>query len=236
MKAAALLTLLSFYLLSPPIAARALEPFSADYQLMFNGEQVGKAFFSLKLQDNQQYNFEVFTLPTSTLAAGEEKQEILEASNGQLRDGIPVPDSYYYAVRKQSTTELLEFFYDWKGLQLTMRSDKAQVSIDLQPDSQDTLSYLLYAMILAMNHKVQAEFPLYTPDDTTRTRLRLKNKHYQDLPAGRLLLQEVEQYRGTGSKPDRTLWLAADRGYVPALLENRNGEDVVRMELLRLSR
>lgn len=223
--------------ITPVLAGKTPSGFSADYQLTFNNEKVGQAYFRLEIQGGQKYNFEVFTMPTGKVASAAGKLEVLEASMGQLKDGIPVPDSYYYAIRRETGTELLEYFYDWNKMLLTIKSADKQESINLAPGTQDRLSYLLYAMLLADSQKAAAEFPLSTPDNTAKTRLRFKNKQYSSLPAGRLLLQEVEQYRGSGSKkPDRTLWLAANKGYVPALIENRTAKGTVRMELLNLGR
>ena len=49
------------------LASRSVQPFSADYRLLFNGEHVGDARFILQLREGNQYSFESFTRPAGIM-------------------------------------------------------------------------------------------------------------------------------------------------------------------------
>ena len=215
------------------LASRSLQSYTANYRLLFNGEHVGDARFSLKLTPDNRYSFEALTRPSGKMRADGTRHEVLEASSGILQQGTPVPDHYYNAVKTGDGTEMLEFFYDWRSMTLTRRGDKAQQKSALQKQSQDKLSYLLKAMMLAADHKNSAKFPLLTSAGTRQLNMRKKNRRYISTAAGRVLAQELELSYGIES-PDRNLWLSVDHNYMPVLLEQKTDKGIVRMELSRI--
>ena len=215
------------------LAARPVQSYTANYRLLFNGEHVGDARFSLKLTPDNQYSFEALTRPAGKMSADGTRHEVLEASSGILQRGTPVPGHYYTAVKTGNGTEMLEFFYDWKSMTLTRRGDKGQQKSALQKQSQDKLSYLLRAMTLAAEHKNSAKVPLLSSAGTRQLSMRKKNRRYISTAAGRVLAQQLELSYGIES-PDRSLWLSVDHNYLPVLLEQKTGKGIVRMELKRI--
>ena len=235
MKKHAFLT--GLFLLSAGLAANAgwtPQAFSADYRLMFNEKLVGRAFFRLELQEDHNYSFEVFTIPAGEVADEHPDHEVLEGSNGRLDNGLPVPDSYYYSVRDESGIRLLEFFFLWPEQELRINTDDQQHVLELASGTQDRLSYLLNAMKLAGGNLTEVSFPLSTPDNTRETRLRVGIQKNLKVPAGTLRSIKVERFQGNG-KADRILWLAVNKGNIPALLENITPKGTARMELVKFS-
>ncbi len=215
------------------LAARSVQSFSADYRLLFNGDHVGDARFSLQLTADNQYSFEAFTRPAGKMSADNSKHEILEASSGKLQGGMPVPDHYYTAVKTGSGTNMLEFFYDWQTMTLTRKGDNGQQKAELKKQSQDRLSYLLNAMKLADAHKNSVVVPLITDAGSKQLSIRKKNRRHINTATGRVLAQELELNYGIES-PDRSLWLSLDHGYLPVLLEQKTDKGIVRMELKQI--
>jgi hypothetical protein len=207
-----------------------VQSFSADYRLLFNGDHVGDARFSLQLKADNQYSFESFTRPAGIMNKDDTRHEILEASSGSLQGGTPVPEHYYTAVKTANGTNMLEFFYDWKTMTLIRKDDNDQQETELKKHSQDRLSYLLQAMKLAANHRNSAKVPLITSAGTKQLTIRKRNRRYMNTAAGRVLSQKLELSYGIEA-PDRSLWLSLDHGYLPVLLEQKTDKGVVRMEL-----
>lgn len=218
---------------TPILAARSVQSFSADYRLLFNGEHVGDARFTLKLTADNQYSFEAFTLPAGKMAVDHDRHEVLEASSGKLQGNGPVPDHYYTAVRTSDSTAMLEFFYDWQSMTLTRKDDKGQQKTELKIHSQDKLSYLLNAMKLAEGHKNSITVPLLTATGSKQLNIRRKNRHHINTATGRVLAQKLELSYAQ-QQPDRNMWLSLDHGYLPVLIEQKTEKGTVRMELLQV--
>jgi hypothetical protein len=215
------------------LANRSVQSFTANYRLTFNGDHVGDARFSLKLTTDNQYSFEAFTRPAGKMSADNTLHEVFEASSGMLLGGMPVPDHYYTAVKTDSGTDMLEFFYDWKTMTLTRKSDNGQQKAKLKKQSQDRLSYLLNAMKLAGGHRNSVIVPLITGAGTKQLSIRKKNRRHINTKTGRVLAQELELSYGIES-PDRSLWLSLDDGYLPVLLEQKTDKGIVRMEIMQV--
>jgi len=215
-----------------PTLAGALEPFDASYRLLYNGELKGEARFSLRITD-QGYRFKAVTRPAGAALSQQPDHEVLESSHGHFDGGHPEPDAYYYAVKSNGETRMVEIFFDWKKMELLLRGDESQERYRLEEGTQDRLSYLLRAMALADDLRAEAAFPRVASDGTERIVLHRKLRRYLDTPAGRFLGQEITISSGE-SRPTRHLWLAAKRGWLPLVLEHRDGDAVVRMELTRI--
>ncbi len=213
-------------------AAQALEPFSAIYELSFNGVKKGETHFSLILHKDG-YSFEAFTQPAEQLLQQDSKHEILETSHGHFDNGRPEPDNYYYALRSASGTLLTEFFFDWKNMRLTLRSDKEQQKYILEDGTQDRLSYLLRAMVLLDSHQQEARFPRVSLEGSENIGLKKKLQKYISTPVGRMLAREISI---TSDKPGvtRSLWLASQHGGIPLLLIQKNDKGTVRMEIVKI--
>ncbi|WP_293647268.1 DUF3108 domain-containing protein [Thiolapillus sp.] len=217
-----------------PAGSYALQPFSASYQLLLDDEKKGETQFSLLLPSTG-YSFEAFTLPQGKLAAIDVKHEILETSHGHFKDNRPEPDSYYYAVRNASGTQMLEFFFDWKKNQLTLRGDKEQQKFALEDGTQDHLSYILRAIMLAESNQRIARFKRISIEGTKEITLKKKLQKYISTPAGRFLALEIN-VETTDGKETRSLWLAVKHGFMPLLLTKNTGKGRVRMELTKVEK
>ncbi len=212
-------------------SSRALEPFDATYQLLLNGEKKGDAHFRLRA-DETGYSFESFTQPVEALRQG--RHEVLERSEGRFDGNRPRPDSYYFAIRTDQASEMVEIFFDWKQMLMALRSSQAREKYTLEAGTQDRLSYLLRAMALAADHVSEAVFPRVSIEGSEKIRLHKKLRKHVATPAGRFLAQEIT-ITGANGKSVRHLWLAVRREFLPVVLEHENEQGVVRMELTGIS-
>ncbi len=221
-------------LLSLPTSSFALEAFSATYKLQFNQELKGETQFSLLLKNNE-YSFEAFTLPQGKLAALNSKHEVLETSHGHFVAGRPEPDSYYFAVRNTSGTQMLELFFDWKKQLLSLRGDTQQQKFKLEKGSQDRLSYILRAMMLAQSHQREARFKQVSVSGTEEITLKKKLQQYITTPAGRYLALEIS-IESNKAQSARSLWLAVKHNFIPLILTKHTNKGLVQMEITKLGK
>jgi len=205
----------------------ALESFEATYQLLLDGEKKGDAHFSLQT-DETGYSFESFTQPIQSLRQG--RHEVLERSQGHFDGNRPEPDSYYFAIRTDQASEVVEIFFDWKQMRMALRSDQSRERYRLEEGTQDRLSYLLRAMALASEHGSEALFPRVSIEGSEKISLHKKLRKHLTTPAGRFLVQEIT-ITGASGKSIRHLWLAVRKGFLPVALEHETDQGVARMEL-----
>jgi hypothetical protein len=128
---------------------------------------------------------------------------------------------------------MTEFFFDWKKMRLTLRSDDKQQKFLLEDGTQDRLSYLLRAMALLDSHQQEARFPRVSLEGSENIGLKKKLQKYISTPLGRMLAREIS-ITSDKSGITRSLWLAAHRGGLPLLLIQQNDKGTVRMELVKI--
>ena len=217
-------------LASAPV--HALQPFQAEYRLLFNDELVGRALFRLKLDDQGNYSFEAYTVPDGKQAADHNGHEVLEVSEGRLENAVPVPANYFYSVHDPAGTRLLEEVFDWQAKALRRRSDEASVSAALAPGTQDRLSYLLRLAQAVAQDDSEFEFALAEPEATAQLKFRRHGHERLKLPAGETEATGVACFTGEDT-PDRVIWIAPAWDHIPVLIERALPEGRVRMELVQ---
>ena len=210
-----------------------LEAFSARYRLSLDHQPKGETYFNLKLTGTNSYSLEAYTQPEKDISLEDGTNEILESSRGYFDFSRVTPESYYYAVRKKTGTRILEFFFDWKNRQVLFRDQQVQEKFKLEEGAQDSLSYLLQAMILPAQAQREHKLPRLSVAGQQQFTLSKKLKRYISTPAGRYLAQQIEITVEGESKP-RQLWLAVNKGYLPLLLEKPTPVGLVKMELMEI--
>lgn len=220
---------LILWLLAAP--AWALQPFDAEYRLLFNDELVARAFFRLQLQDGDRYVLEAYTVPDGKMAEQRREHEILEASEGSHRGGSPVPENYFYSVRDPEGTRLFEQVFDWAQDTLHLHSGEATEAVELEDGTQDRLSYLLQLARAVADGKDDLAFAVAEPERTQSMRFRQHAREPLTLPAGQVEAVGVDCYT-TGDTPDRVIWIAPAWDHIPVLIERAVPDGRVRMELV----
>jgi len=235
-KLRSLAALFSLLLLSitVPGCAGPLRDFEAEYLLLFGNRLVGESHFSLRLKPQGRYELEAYTVPAGDASLAEGAREVLERSSGIIRDGIPIPERYSYAVPQASDLGLVELEFNWQAGQLALVTAEGRTEVALAAGTQDHLSYLLLAMLMGQEARREATVPLSTPEDTRTIQLIDRGRERINLPADRSRpVQRIER-RDNPGQVERVIWLAVDERYLPAVIENATDSGVVRMELQRV--
>jgi hypothetical protein len=226
--------LLALFLACWPLLAAAetgLQPYSASYRLLFDGEVVGDSFFRLKLMPGQGYRFEAYTLP---IEKGDPTQghEILESSTGRLQeDGGVRPNDYYFSVFDDGEASLLEFRFDWAAQALRLRSSDQNARLELLPDTQDRLSYLLALGRWLATQETETRFPIAQPGVTAVADFVRIDSSTIEVEAGRF--ETVHLLRvDAGESIRRELWLELAPPHRLIALERHEPNGIARMELI----
>lgn len=216
-------------LFSTPVAA--LQDFDAEYQIVFKGKIVAKAYFRLRLTGSERYAYEAYTVPAKKTNGDGKDDEILETSEGAIRDSNLVPDKYLYSVRKTTGTQIFEQGFNWPKQQLSLHSGNAVQTAKLDAGTQDRLSYLLQLAQQVAQGQTEFTFPLAEPEHTDHVVFRAQLREKFELPAGAVDAIGVECYLDAET-PDRVIWIAPAWGHIPVLIERTVADGRVRMELL----
>ncbi|MGV6826299.1 MAG: DUF3108 domain-containing protein [bacterium] len=210
-----------------------LTPYSAEYLITRDGKTVGNSFFRLGISADGQYRFEVFTVPTEKYAGARRSKEVFETSVGNISGGIPVPATYYYSIGKKPNIESWQYRFDWKEQKLHASSGRETASMPLSDNTQDRLSYLMLAALLTQPQEpLKIHFPL--ADLATNQVVTLKREKQSTIKttAGEFIATEIQRLDDRDQV--RHLWITEEPPRLPVLIEFKNREGLLRMELTSL--
>ena len=219
-------TWLCWLLLIAALPVHALEPFAAQYRLLVDGQPRATAQFRLALEDQR---YELRTRVQSNGEPGAPAREILESSQGTWSASDVRPERYLYSVRNDQQTQTLALGFDWANQRLILQSGDRQETYRLDEQAQDRLSYLLKAMRLAAGNRKKIRFPRLAVEGREAFTLERVRRQFLSTPAGRFLALEIRVQ--SDHSPERRLWLAVEKGYLPLAIEQKRPEGLVRMEL-----
>ncbi len=211
--------------------ALALQDFDAEYRIVFNEQVVARAYFRLRMSGPDRYAYEAYTVPANQHEGDSGKDEILESSEGAIRDSALVPDTYLYSVRNTAGTQVFEQSFKWNQQQLLLQSGKITRTATLDAGTQDRLSYLLQLAQLVARGETEFTFPLAEPEHTDQPVFRARSRERFELPAGTVEAVGVECFLDVDT-PNRVIWVAPDWEHIPVLIERTVPDGRVRMELL----
>lgn len=205
--------------------------YSASYRLLFQGEPVGESYFRFGQGADQGYRFEAYTQPSGR-DGDSEAHEILEASSGTLgEDGTPQPESYYFSVFNGNETSLLEFLFDWPSKRLQITSKEKRATLDLEPETQDRLSYLLVLGRWITSDREETRFPIAQPGVTATAEFVRIDTTTIEVEAGSF--ETVHLLRvDAGDQLRRELWLEVAPPHRLIAMERHEPNGVTRMELI----
>jgi len=204
--------------------------FDAKYRLLHNDKLVGQTLFRARIADGA-YTMEAFTIPSGSIARDAPEHEVLEISEGSWHDAGPVPGAYVYHLRDGRGDHLFEQVFDWAEGKLRLSYADQTEAAELEPGTQDRLSYLLQLAEAVRDGFTEFAFAVAEPEATVAMRFRALLRETLEVGAGKAEAIGVECFT-TGDTPDRTIWIVPEWQHVPALIERAVEDGRVRMELL----
>ncbi|MCW8928200.1 MAG: DUF3108 domain-containing protein [Gammaproteobacteria bacterium] len=201
-------------------AAVAIEPYSADYTVQYNGFKVGEMSQRLERRDDGSYLMETVAYATG-IAAWFTKDRVIERSIWRYHDGAIRPISYHYHYaggRKKELEEKLDF--DWDAMKISTLYKGRSKQLPLSPGVYDKQLYQL-----VLRHELANGLREF--NYTVADRGKLREYHFElvgqeevETPFGKMAAVKLK-------KEDTDLWLLRAYDYLVARLEKSDDGDHV---------
>ena len=224
------LALALLLLLLLPLSALAAppKPFSADYQVLRNGERLGQANIDFSPSGAGLWQLHTHTHGSDGLAA------ILGADVDErslLRWNGNAPETVDYSYRQE---------LGWKTRERSLRIDAAHHSVvSRDKDRQYSPPYrpglldrhaITVAMMqdLASGRRGELTYVVPNRNDIEEQHYRIADTTSVATPFGNLPAVRVERVRDSGDGRSTTIWFASSRDYLPLRIMQRepNGETI----------
>ena len=203
-----------------------LRPFTADYQVLRNGKELGQATLELRPAGDGIWTFSNVTRGTRGMASMV-GLDIVEKSTFRWRDGHPEGLQYSYSQQAAIKSRQRSTDFDWNEGEAHSSDGKGSWTAPLQPGAMDRSLVTIALMSALKAHSSLLAFPVVDKD-------RIDEQHYAQtasetlsLPAGSIDAVRVERQRDEGSRTT-TSWFAPQRGFLPVQIEQteKNGETI----------
>lgn len=228
----AFMTALTAIPASAETTAAPLAPFRAEYQVLRNGKELGKATLELRALDNGTWEFVNQTKGTAGMASAL-GVDIVEKSIFHWRAGHPEGLSYRYAQTSTFKSRDRSVDFDWSRNSAQSRENNRTWSATLVAGAIDRNLVTLALMADVKAGTTALQYSVVDKDKLGDQRYANAGAETLSLPAGKMQAVRVERQR-TDSDRRTTSWFAAERGFLPVQIEQieKNGETLT----LRLSK
>jgi hypothetical protein len=224
-----------FAALALPASAAAPAPFSAQYEVIRNGDRLGEATIRFTALGGGRYQLQTNTTGTEGLAALT-GAAVQERSILSWRGDQPETVSYDYVQK-----------IGWKTRERHLRVNSENQSIDSQDKDQEYSppyrSGVLdrHAITVALMQDVAAgktgdrSYLVPDKDALSPWLFRIDAAAPMQTALGSLRAQRVERIRSDGSGRKTTLWLQADHGFIPLrILQSEANGETIEMRIVSL--
>lgn len=224
-----LVGLLTFACATGAVAASAapLQPFHADYQVLHNGDAIGRATLSLRDVGGGVWEFDSHTRGTSGMASLL-SLDVTEKSTFRWYDGRPQGLSYRYDQATAIKSRTREIDFDWNSRTAIVRDGKKKHTVMLLPDAMDR-SLVTVALMADLQAQTQTmTYHVVHKDKISNERYVQRGHDNLNLPAGPINAVRIDRDGGS-SKRHITSWFAPMRGWLPVKIEQvqRHGDTIV---------
>ena len=231
-------TLLACASLLPALALAAMPaPYTANYEVLRNGDRAGQATVSLKPLGGGRAEFRSSTSGSEGLAALA-GAAIQERSVLRWQDGAPetVSWEYHQKVAWKSRDRSLSVYAATKRLEL--RDKDKRYSPPYRAGVLDRQSVTVAIMQdVAAGRSGELRYSVPDKDEIGTWVFRTGASERIDTPIGAQRALRVERVRAGGGGRSTTLWLAQDRGYVPLrILQKEPDGETIDMRITSLGK
>ena len=209
--------------------AAPLGPFSANYQVLRNGKELGHATLSLRALENDTWEFTSQTHGTAGMASllG---LDIVEKSTFRWHAGKPQGLRYSYAQQAAIKSRNTTINFDWPAKSAVIRDNGKSIAIALDQPAMDRHLVTLALMADLKSGATALDYQVADKDKVADQRYVQGSHETLALAAGNIDAIKVERDRGSDSKRTTTSWFAPQRGFLPVQIEQiekKNGETIV---------
>jgi hypothetical protein len=207
-----------------------LKPFSADYIVLRDGKELGKATLSLEDRGDGTWEFRSRTHGTSGMASmlG---LDVEEHSTFRWRQGAPESLAYDYAQKGALKSRHRSIAFDWDSGVAHSDDGKRSFEAELSAGAMDR-SVVTVALMAALKARVpDPVFPVVDKDRVAEQRYRVEGKEGLSLPSGPVNAVRVERLRDNPGKTT-TIWFAPHLEWLPMQIEQAGKDGVITMRFV----
>ncbi len=197
-----------------------LQPFHAQYAVSRNGSELGTATLMLRRDGADAWTFRSHTQGTQGLArmAG---VDVTEESSLRWRDGRLESTAYDFRQDAMLKKRSRHGTFDWSRGEGVIEDQDKSARYRLEPGTLDRHAVTLAIAIDLAGGRDAFDYPVAGSDGVETAHYRRDGETRLDVPAGSFDTVRVTRERGQRVS---TSWHAADIGWLPVQIEQRDGK------------
>lgn len=211
---------------TPASDVAPVAPFQADYEVLRNGKELGRATLTLRSAGDGTWEFSNQTRGTKGMASllG---VDVVEKSTFRWHDGQPEGLHYSYSQDAALKSRQRSTEFDWQAHEAQSRDGKNVWTAPLRNSAMDRNLVTVALMAQLKSGGRDLTFHVVDKDRVAEQRYAQSARETLSLPAGRIDAVRIERQR-TDSSRTTTSWFAPQRNWLPVQIEQveKNGETI----------
>ena len=220
----------SLLLVGAALAAPATDvpvgPFQADYEVLRNGKELGRATLTLRAAGDGTWEFSSQTKGTKGMASllG---VDVTEKSTFRWREGQPEGLRYMYSQEAAIKSRQRSTEFDWQTHEAQSRDGNNVWTAPLRTTAMDRNLVTVALMAELKSGASNLAFKVVDKDKVAEQRFTQGAHETLSLPAGRIEAVRVDRQRADNSRTT-TSWFAPARNWLPVQIEQveKDGETI----------
>lgn len=215
-----------------PAPVAPVAPFRAEYQVLRNGKELGRATLALQPAGDGTWEFSEHTEGTRGMASllG---ADIVEKSTFRWRDGRPEGLRYTYSQQAALKSKERSTEFDWRSREARSRDGKRDWTAPLDGSAMDRNLVTVALMAALKSGAAELVFPVVDKDRVAEQRFCREGNESLALPAGRTEAVRVARLRADNPNKQTTTWFDQRRNWLPVQIEQQDKGDTITMRLAR---
>lgn len=211
---------------TPAADGAPVAPFQADYEVLRNGKELGRATLTLRAADDGTWEFSNQTKGTKGMA-GLLGVDVVEKSTFRWREGQPEGLRYLYSQEAAIKSRQRSTEFDWQTHQAQSRDGNNVWTAPLQASAMDRNLVTIALMAELKSGARDLAFKVVDKDKVAEQHYTQSAHETLSLPAGKIDAVRVERQRADNSRTT-TSWFAPQRNWLPVQIEQveKNGETI----------
>ena len=218
--------LLSVAVAAPAADGAPVAPFQADYEVLRNGKELGRATLTLRAAGDGTWEFSSQTKGTRGMASllG---VDVVEKSTFRWHEGQPEGLRYLYSQEAAIKSRQRSTEFDWQTHQAQSRDGNNVWTAPLQASAIDRNLVTIALMAELKSGTRDLAFKVVDKDKVAEQRYTQSAHETLSLPVGKVDAVRVERQRADNSRTT-TSWFAPQRNWLPVQIEQveKNGETI----------
>jgi len=206
--------------------AAPVAPFQADYEVLRNGKELGRATLTLRAAGAGTWEFSSQTKGTKGMASllG---VDVMEKSTFRWHEGQPEGLRYMYSQEAAIKSRQRSTEFDWQTHEAQSRDGNQVWTAPLQTSAMDRNLVTIALMAQLKSGAHDLAFKVVDKDKVADQRYAQGAHETLSLPAGKIEAVRVERQRTDNSRTT-TSWFAPQRNWLPVQIEQveKNGETI----------